>query len=146
MAAVLFTALAFAEPNFSGTWKIDPERSKFGDLPLPDKLVSKIEHKGSTLRVSTEQTGGMAPGRAEYRFDTSGKESLNKIRSNELRSVLRWEGDTLHFQHKLEYQGTEKVEMRDEWRVSANGTEMTQIRRVKTPAGELETTTVLLKQ
>ncbi len=145
-AAVLVTALAFAEPNFTGTWKLDPDRSKFGDLPLPNKLVSKIEHKGSVLRVSTEQAGGMAPGKAEYRYDTSGKASVNKIRSNELRSVLRWDGETLHFSHDLEFQGTEKVEMRDEWRVSADGSELTQVRRVKTPGGEMETVTVLVKQ
>lgn len=146
LAAVLFSSLALAEPNFTGTWKIDPERSRYGDLPLPDKLVSKIEHKGSALRVSTEQSGGMAPGKAEYRYDTSGKESVNKIRSNELRTVLRWEGETLHFSHRLEFQGTEKVEMRDEWRVSADGAELTQVRRVKTPGGEIETVTVLVKQ
>lgn len=145
-AAVLLTALAFAEPNLTGTWKLDAARSNFGELPLPAKLVSKIEHKGSALRVSTEQTGGMAPGRAEYRYDTSGKETVNKLRSNELRSVLRWEGETLHFTHRLEYQGSEKVEMHDEWRVAAGGAELTQIRRVKTPNGDLETITVLVRQ
>lgn len=145
-AAVLFSVLAFAEPNLTGTWKLDPTRSRFGDLPLPEKLVSKIEHKGSTLRVSTEQSGGMAPGKAEYRYDTSGKESVNKIRSNEIRSVLRWEGETLLFSHELAYQGTEKIEMRDQWRVSADGAELTQIRKVKTPGGELETVTVLIRQ
>ena len=59
----LLAAAAFAEINFSGTWRMEPSRSNFGDFPAPTKLISKIEHKGAAIRVITDQSGGGAPGR-----------------------------------------------------------------------------------
>ncbi len=144
---VLFASIAaLAETNLSGSWKLDKARSDYGAVPLPEKMATKIEHKGETIRVSTEQSGGMAPGRTDYKYTTDGKDCVNKLRSNELHSVVRWDGQVLRFAHTLNFQGQETVRMDDEWTLSADGGTLTQIRRVKTPQGSMETKAVLVRQ
>ncbi len=145
ISALLLATALFAEPNFTGAWRMDPQRSNFGEMPLPSKLVSRIEHKGASIRVVTDQSGGGAPGRADYKYTTDGKESINKIKSNELKTVGRWQGSSLMLTHTLNFQGSETLTMEDEWRLDEGGA-LVQIRKMKTPQGVLQTTTVLLKQ
>jgi hypothetical protein len=143
---LLSCVAAWAEHNLTGTWRLDKARSDYGAVPLPDKLVTKIEHKDGVLRVNTEQSGGMAPGKTEYRYTTDGKDCVNRIRSNELHSTARWEGDVLKFSHTLNFQGQETVRMDDEWTLSPDGGTLTQLRRVKAAQGSMETRAVLSRQ
>ncbi|MBM3735258.1 MAG: hypothetical protein FJW39_05665 [Acidobacteria bacterium] len=143
----LFAAiLAAADPDINGTWKLDRARSEFGAIPPPDSLVTKVEQKGTSLLVATEQKGGMAPGRAEYKYATDGSESVNPVKSSELRSRVRWEGSTLRFSHRLNFQGKETIAMEDEWTLSGDGSTLTQVRRIKVQNNTAETRAVLTRQ
>ena len=51
LIVVLVSALAYAaaQPNFSGIWKIDPEKSDWGPQPTPLQVQYVIRHVGATI-------------------------------------------------------------------------------------------------
>jgi hypothetical protein len=57
IAAAASMAIAADKPDFSGTWKMDPDKSTFGPLPPPTSITSKIDHKDPDITVATTQVG-----------------------------------------------------------------------------------------
>lgn len=59
---VLLSALAFAAdpPNFSGIWKIDPQKSDWGPQPTPAQVEYVIRHVGATISFNYTMDGNTA--------------------------------------------------------------------------------------
>jgi hypothetical protein len=51
LAALPALMWAQAPPDFSGTWKLDPLRSRFAKVPAPKNLVLKIDQHQSAVEV-----------------------------------------------------------------------------------------------
>jgi hypothetical protein len=45
---------ADGKPNLSGTWKLDPLRSRFDTIPAPKSGILKIEHQEPKIHISVD--------------------------------------------------------------------------------------------
>ncbi len=99
MALVLAEAALGAEkPNFSGTWVVDPAKSRLADWAKFDETTITIEHKEPAFRfhrvsVKAGKTSGSA-----YELTTDGVEKVEKTGGRTSTRRLAWDGDTLVFQ------------------------------------------------
>ena len=144
-ALVLAVAVAQAKPNFTGEWKMNPSKSDFGPMPAPDKLVQKIEQKDPDLKVSTTKVNQQGEFNTEMKYTTDGKECVNQIRGNELKSTLTWDGDALKVNSKLNFQGAD-VAISDKWTLSEDGKTLNVQRHFASSMGEMDQKMVLEKQ
>lgn len=145
--AVMLAASAqlFAQPNFTGDWKMNPAKSNFASLPQPDKLVRKIVQHDTHLKIKTTQFGQQREIVTDLAYTTDGAECKNVIRGQPVTGSARWDGDTLLIESKREVQGSEIVQ-RESWSLSADGQTITIANNVQTPQGAFDITIVLEKQ
>jgi hypothetical protein len=134
-----------AQPNFSGEWKMNPTRSNFAPLPLPDKLVRKISQHDSHLKIKTTQFGQQREIVTDLAYTTDGAVCKNVIRGEAFTGTARWDGDTLVIQSKREVQGMEIIQ-RESWTLSTDGQTLTIGNHIQTPQGAFDITIVLEKQ
>ena len=80
-----------AQPNFSGTWKLDKSKSTSGHLPAHPSMIWEISHEGSQLKVHFKISRDQGEVEHDAVFTTDGKECSN----GPLTSTLKWDGDTL---------------------------------------------------
>ena len=136
-------------PDFSGTWVLDRTKSDFGQMPPPDSLVSVIEHKEPSIKITTTQKGEQGEITNARTLTTDGKESLNKLKTmggeQEVKSITKWTGRTLTTAFTLDVQGI-AVEVNDSFALSDDGKVLTVMRQVKTPDGDLPSKMVFNKQ
>ena len=57
LAALSGAAFAADKPDFSGDWKINFNRSNFGQIPAPANYTRKITHAEPSLTIEETQTG-----------------------------------------------------------------------------------------
>jgi len=145
LTAVLSAGLALAKPNFSGDWKMDAAKSDFGPMPAPDTLSMKIKHEEPSVEIAQHQVGAQGELKADYKYTTDGKECVNTVRNNELKSTVNWEGEALIVKTKLNFQGND-VTLDDKWTIPEDGKTMTIDRQISSPQGELTMKIVLVKQ
>ncbi|MGA2736051.1 MAG: hypothetical protein ABSG65_01225 [Bryobacteraceae bacterium] len=145
--AVLLGAVnqVWAQPNFSGEWKMNPAKSNFAPLPQPDRLVRKIVQHDSHLKIKTTQFGQQREIVTDLAYTTDGAECKNVIRGQEFTGSAQWDGDALLIESKREVQGMEIVQ-RESWTLSTDGQTLTIANHVTTPQGSFDVTIVLEKQ
>jgi len=143
--ALLCTTVAQAKPNFSGRWKMNASRSDFGAIAAPTSLVQQVTHNDPDLKVVTTQVGEMGDFTLEYSYTTDGKECVNKFRDIERKSTVKWEGDTLVIESRMDVGGN-AVTVIEKWSLSEDGKTLTSNRLLKGPEGETNVKTVLEKQ
>jgi len=150
IANILIPALLLAlnaagqsKPDFSGTWKADIGKSNFGPMPAPQSATLKVEHKDPHFKMVSTTVGDAGERTFELTFTTDGKECTNFVGNTEVKSVLKWEGETLLMEHKAS--GGEVV-VKDKWTLSEGGTVLTLVRHWSGSQGELTQTLVHQKQ
>jgi hypothetical protein len=118
---ILFLLLAVApitraqgHPDFSGTWKLNLDKSDYGDLQGPETRIDVIEQHEDRVsdRVTTE--GRHREQQYTLLFTTDGNETTlppeTKMGSVMILSVsARWQGETLVVTQKLRFQGAPLV-------------------------------------
>jgi hypothetical protein len=142
---VLLAAVAQAKPNFSGEWKLNPDKSDFGPMPPPDSMTLKIAHDEPSLQVNTTQTGAQGELSYEAKYTTDGKESTNTIGPMEAKSTANWEGENLLINTKLAGNGMD-VTLKSKWTLSEDGKHLTNAVHVVSPQGELDLSYVFDKK
>jgi hypothetical protein len=142
---LMAASAAAAGPNFSGDWKMNASKSDFGVMPAPASIVSKVTHNDPELKVANTQVSDMGEFSSEMTYTTDGKECVNKVRELDVKSIVKWEGDTLVFDSKLEFQGS-PLTMSDKWTLSADGKTLTMTRSISGPMGNADSTLVFDKQ
>ena len=146
VAATLISASqALAKPNFSGEWKLNVSKSEFGPIPAPDKRTDKITHQDPKLKSTISSSGQGGDITYDMNYSTDGGETSNDIRGNTMKSVAKWEGDTLVIQSKVKF-GDNDIEFRDKWTLSEDGKTLTVNRHIKAAQGEVDTKVVFEKQ
>ena len=133
VAAAVAICSAYAEdkPNFTGVWKLDIEKSNFGENPQqkPQSGTDIIEHKDPNLKISVTQVGEMGEFSITVQYTTDGKESVNEIMNNPVKTIAKWDGNTLVLDSKGEFNGNE-FKMSDKMSLSSGGKVMTIDRRL----------------
>ena len=140
MAFAAFLGLlgaASTTPNFSGEWKMDPNRSNFSPLPAPDSLVRKISHNGSHLKIATTQWGQQREITTELSYTTDGRPCKNTVSGQEVTGSARWDGSQLVVESTRVVQGMQ-IGQREVWSLSEDGQTLTISNRVHTPQGAFD--------
>jgi hypothetical protein len=150
LSAVLLAAAcgllpAQAKPNFSGNWKLNPSKSNFGAMPAPDSRTDTITHADPDLTDAYTQKGQNGEVTAELKYSTDGKETVNSIHGNQIKSTAKWEGDELAIDGKASFNGAD-VTLKDRWSLAEDGKTLIIQRHVNSPMGETDQKIVLEKQ
>src|SRR4051812_1794195 len=138
-------AAADSHPNFSGTWKMDSERSDFGSVPKPASFVRTIEHQDPKIHVNTNFSTPDGNAVTDVRYTTDGKENVNTVRGSEWKSTMVWDGNSLELASKRTINGAE-ITTKERWTVTNQGKVMSVVNNTATPNGNITFTVVLNKQ
>jgi hypothetical protein len=120
-AMMLLATSAWAKSNFSGTWKMDPVQSQFGQLPKPASMLRVIKHTDPVMEVDTTQSGAQGEVKSQMRYNTNGKESSNTLRGAEIKSICQWEGEALVIRYMRQIGPDTSVSVTEQWSLSADG-------------------------
>lgn len=145
LALLGLSALAADTPNFSGTWKMNMNKSDMGQMPLPDKYEMTITHQEPEIKAVTVTVGQMGERKSETVYKTDGTETTNRMGQNESKSVAKWEGKVLSIVTKGSFQGN-SVEIHTKWSLSDDGKTLTMDQTFKSDMGEMASKRVLDKQ
>jgi hypothetical protein len=145
IAAATLVAMAADKPNFSGTWKMDPDKSVFGPVPPTASLVLAIDHKEPAISVHQTSSGPEGDRDLTSKYSTDGKETTNDFMGTPVKSKVRWDGNTLLIDSSLDAGGME-VKLSSKWTMAADGKTFTDVVNISSPQGDLEITYMLVKQ
>jgi hypothetical protein len=145
LALVLGLGQTQAKPNFSGTWKVNLEKSDFGPMPAPDSQTQKIDHQDPNLKLNISESGQMGDMNFDLAYTTDGKECTNTVAGNEFKSTLTWDGDNLVIDTKGSFNGTDFT-AKDRWTLSEDGKTLTVERHLASEMGEADQKILFEKQ
>jgi hypothetical protein len=137
--------LAQSKPNFSGEWKLVPAKSDFGMMPAPTSGVQKITHNDPELKVVATQTSDMGTDTTESSYTTDGKECVNKGRMGDVKSTLKWDGNALVIESKMDFQGNE-IAITNRWTLSEDRKTLTVNMHFASAMGDGDARSVFEKQ
>jgi len=143
--ALCLSLPAAAAPNFSGKWKLDAAKSDFGPMPAPTVFNRSIQHEDPSLAVETTQSGRQGEVTAKMKYTTDGKESVNTLRGAEVKSIVKWDGETLVISYKRETPQGE-IAVQERWKLSEDGKVTTIDSKVSGAFGDIDLKTVLNKE
>jgi hypothetical protein len=133
------------KPNFSGSWKLDTEKSDYGRIQPPQNYERTITHHDPDLKIVTTQTGPQGPITIELSYTTDGKESVNKIRGTDVKITAHWDKEALLVESKRTVQGAE-LKQDEKWTLSPDGRTLTIVNHFNSSQGPIVITIVLVKQ
>jgi hypothetical protein len=140
IAATAGMAMA-ANPDFSGTWKMDPDKSSFGPMPAPSSVVAKIDHKDPAFSMeSTSDTGVQS-----VKYTTDGTETSNTMMGAPAKSTAKWEGKTLVVTSNIDAGGAQ-AKFVTTFSLSDDGKTLTQALKISAPQGDFDLSLVYVKQ
>lgn len=142
-AAMIHTG---GQPNLSGTWKLDPAQSKFGQMPPPASQVDTISDDGSTIKIAIDQKGGMMGDTAYTEsLTTDGKTATwPGMGGSQVTGTAAWSGAALVIDAKTSFQGSD-VKIKDTYTLSADGGTLTDVTHVESGMGNFDMTAVFTK-
>src|SRR5579872_5393943 len=133
-----------AKPDFSGDWKMNAEKSSFGQLPRPLAYERHIEHKDPVIRMVARQSTQMGDQTVVTTMRTDGVESVNGTRTGDVKTVGRWDGRELELTTTKPIDGGDAVTV-ERWSLSADGKTLVSTTHVKTPRGIFDVKMVMEK-
>jgi hypothetical protein len=87
-------ASAQTKPDFSGTWKMNLEKSKFAGGG-PDNLLIKIDHKEPAFAESWTVSTPNGERSFEAKYTTDGKETEQEVMGRTAKTSAKWDGNAL---------------------------------------------------
>jgi hypothetical protein len=146
IAAVASLAPAADKPNFSGDWTLDANKSEFGPMPAPATMTRKIEHNDPGVTVTQETTGGPQGDQTlTLKYSTDGKETVNQLMGNDVKTKAIWEGNALVIAMSADIGGNE-IKLVNKWTLSEDGKTLTDASHIALPQGEFNMTYVMTKK
>ncbi|MBL8214607.1 MAG: hypothetical protein JNK87_28045 [Bryobacterales bacterium] len=148
---ILITALclgamgAHAKPNFSGAWKLVADKSDFGFFPLPQKYEQEIQHQDPELKLKQTQSTQQGEVTVDFVYSTDGEETSNQVRGVPVKTVMKWDEDSLKMEYKLSVQGND-ITVTERWVMAEDGKTYSVSRKIVSPQGDVEMKLVLEKQ
>ena len=146
--AVLCAVLSLSaadRPNFTGDWKMNPDKSSFGQLPRPLEYERTIKHKDPIIHMSVRQVTSAVDQTFDMTLRTDGRETRNQIGKGESRTTGKWVGRDLQFTTSRGFEEGDVVS-KETWSLSGDGKILTSVTVMQTPRGTVEVRMVLDKQ
>ena len=137
----------FAQPktDFSGTWKLNVEKSDFGILGGPSSRTDVITHKDPSISNNVTSDGEQGKQQYTVSYTTDGKEAVNKIGPREVKSTVKWAGSNLVVSSKFAYNDMD-VTTEGVWALSPDGKTLTINVHFTSAMGETDQKYVFEKQ
>jgi len=135
-----------AQPNLTGTWKLDPAQSKFGQMQPPASQVDTITQDGGSIKIAVDQKGGMMGDTAYTEsLTTDGKSATwPGMGGSQVTGTAQWDGSALVVDSKTSFQGSD-VKIKDTYTLSADGNTLTDVTHVESGMGNFDMTSVYTK-
>ncbi len=92
---------AQTKPNLSGTWKMNPQKSKFTGGG-PDGLLIKMEHKEPAFAEDWSLSTQNGERTFQAKYTTDSKETEQDVMGRTAKTNAKWEGDALVIEWKAE--------------------------------------------
>jgi|SRR5579875_927352 len=127
-----------AKPNFSGRWRMERDKSDFGNFSKPDIVVQVVDHHEPTLNVHTVETQGKKTTSADVSYFTDGSISKNIINGRDAESKAFWDGPVLVIRTTEKDSKGEDVVIEDRWELSSDGQTLIRTSHITTPRGEAD--------
>lgn len=77
-------------PDFSGTWRLDPQLTRFGGVPQPKNLVLQIEHREPEIQILMVTTTDKGETRDTLKLTTDGKQYARTGQGQPCMASARW--------------------------------------------------------
>lgn len=134
------------QPNLSGTWKLDPAQSKFGQMQPPASQVDTITQDGSSIKIAVDQKGGMMGDTAYTESLTTDGQSSTwpGMGGSQVTGTAQWDGSALVVDSKTSFQGSD-VKIKDTYTLSTDGNTLTDVTHVESGMGNFDMTSVYTK-
>ena len=137
------SAVAFAadHPQFSGAWKLDHDKSDFGEASGPSQVTDSITQTASALTIDRDRDGE----KSTIRVPLDGTQSDVKLRNMPMKAQSHWDGTTL----VIEYTGSRlggAIRSEEKWTLSADGKVLTVERHGSSRRGETTQKLLMVKQ
>jgi hypothetical protein len=94
-------ASAQTKPDFSGTWKMNREKSKF-ERGGPDAILIKIDHKEPAFAENWTVSTPDGERSLQAKYTTDGKETEQEVMGRMAKTSAKWDGDALVIEFKSE--------------------------------------------
>jgi len=133
-------AEAQSKASVSGTWKMNPQKSKF-EKGGPDAITIKFDQDGTKLTEILTLSGQQGERSLNLNYTTDGKESVNQVMEEDAKCTAKWDGASLVLEWKVR-----DLSFARKLTLSEDGKSMTMAVRQSGPQGETNDTVVLEKQ
>ncbi len=148
LACLLLCAMGAAQehPNFSGNWKLNPDKSSFGAIPPPDSLTYSLRHEGATLLLDYDQDGK----KSHLEFTTDGQERVTDSNTeSEIWTRVYWAGPVLLFEARDKARPAHEsrgIKWPSRWTLSDDGKTLAIQKHLSIPQGETDQKLIFDKQ
>ena len=122
VSAIALVSWAQAEPNLSGVWQLNKDKTKFERHP-PDTMRIKIDQQGSNITITMRVVEQGQQQQTAFR-NTVGADSRNEIHGFPMTSRTEWDGNTLVVRSVAMVNGQE-LRMTDRYELGADGNTLT---------------------
>ena len=141
LAGCLF-AQGNQRPNFSGVWQMVKDKSDFGIVRMPDRVVRTIDHQGVTINLHTEQTVDGKSRSSDVVYYTDGRDASNVVNGHEAMNHCYWDGGTLVIRTVATAKG-ETALTEERWTLEPDGKTLTMTSHWKRAQAEADFKMVL---
>ena len=128
------------QPNLSGTWKMNVEKSKF-ERGGPSDISITFDHKDGSLSESLTLTNDSGPRTVDLKYTTDGKATSQVVMGGQAQTFAKWDGKTLTIEWS-----TEGRSMSRSFTPSGDGKAMTMIVKQSGGDGQATTETIVLQK
>ena len=92
--------VAQIRPDFTGTWKLNGDKSKFSSPEAPANVIVRFESDGPILHetLTTVRSGFESTAKLNYKLN--GGETINHVGDEEIKATAKWDGETLVLEWK----------------------------------------------
>jgi hypothetical protein len=140
----IYASIADAQtkPDFSGSWKMNREKSKFFQADGgPDNLLIKVDHKEPAFVEDWKMSTPDGERGFQAKYTTDGKETDQEVMGRMAKTSAKWEGDALVIEFK-----SEGGFFRRKITLSADGKTITKVVTQSRDGNQTEDTVVFEKQ
>jgi hypothetical protein len=143
VAALSACVLCAQTPNFSGVWKVIPEKSKIAGPPATSYMIL-VEQADGKLKETVSVVGQRGEQRSNFTYNTDEKPAGNTMGGMSMRTTAAMDGGALVLTSQIA--SAKPGKMTEKWTLSADGNTLTIERTQSMNGRDMQATLVAEKQ
>jgi len=132
------------KPNFTGTWKVNLQKSKL-QIPPPESTLFVVEHEEPNFRLTRTHVFQGKSDTFTIQLATDGKEVVHKDDKRTIYSRAYWEGSVLAFDSRILVDGGEATNV-VRYQMAKDGQSFTARERLRSPQRNYDNVWVMERQ